>query len=389
MQVSSGSKMNILICPDKFKDCLPADKVAKHIRQGIEKVLPDAAIQIIPLADGGEGTVDALIQATGGQLVEASVYDPLMRPVNSFFGISGDGKTAFIEMAAASGLAMLDRSERNPMLTTSYGTGELIRCALDKGCREIVLGIGGSATVDGGVGMAQALGVRFSDTAGKETEHNGRSLGKIAHINPEHLDPRVLQCKIRAACDVTNPLAGAQGAAFVYGPQKGANSSEVKELDRNLLHLSRLILKTFQIDLAGLPGGGAAGGMGAGIVAFLKGELIPGFELVSRVTRLEEWIDWADLVITGEGKMDAQTAFGKTPAGVARMAKARKKPVIAFTGALESNHDELKQLGFNAVIPIADKPMSLTLSLKDAGTLLENAAERSFTLMMLGNELFR
>ena len=368
---------------------MPAGKVAMYIRQGIEKVLPDAAYKIVPMADGGEGTVDALVQATGGQLVEVSVHDPLMRPVNSFFGVSGDGYTAFIEMAAASGLAMLDSSERNPMHTTTYGTGELIRCALDKGCREIVLGIGGSATVDGGVGMAQALGVRFTDAAGKETEHNGGSLGKIAHINLEHLDSRVLQCKIRAACDVTNPVAGPQGAAFVYGPQKGANSTEVKELDRNLLHLSRLILNALHIDIANLPAGGAAGGMGAGIVAFLKGELIPGFDLVSRVTGLEECIDWADLVITGEGKMDAQTAFGKTPAGVARMASARKKLVIAFTGALESNHDELKQLGFNAVIPIAGKPMTLARSLKDAGTLLENAAEKSFTLILLGNELFR
>ncbi len=389
MQVSSGIIMKILICPDKFKDCLPAGKVAMFIRQGVEKVFPDAEYRIIPMADGGEGTVNALVQATGGRLVEVSVHDALMRPVISFFGVSGDGKTAFIEMAAASGLALLDASERNPMYTTTYGTGELIRCALDQGCREIVLGIGGSATIDGGVGMAQALGVHFTDAAGKETGHNGRSLGKIAHINLEHLDPRILQCSIRAACDVNNPVAGPQGAAFVYGPQKGANSSGINELDRNLLHLSRVIFNTLQVDVTYLPGGGAAGGMGAGIVAFLKGELIPGFDLVSRGTRLEEWIDWADLVITGEGRMDAQTAFGKTPAGVARMAKAGLKPVIAFTGALESNHFELKQLGFNAVIPIADKPMSLTHSLKNAGTLLENAAERSFTLMVLGNELFR
>jgi glycerate kinase len=381
--------MKILICPDKFKDCMPAGKVAMYIRQGIEKVIPDAEYRIIPMADGGEGTVDALVQATGGQLVEVRVHDPLMRPVNSFFGISGDGKTAFIEMAAASGLALLDASERNPMNTTTYGTGELIRCALDNGCRDIVLGIGGSATVDGGVGMAQALGVHFTDAAGNESEQNGGSLGKIAHINLEHLDPRVLQCRIRAACDVTNPVAGPQGAAFVYGPQKGASSYEVKELDRNLHHLSRLIMNTLQIDIANLPGGGAAGGMGAGIVALLKGELIPGFDLVSRVTRLEKWIDWADLVITGEGKMDAQTAFGKTPAGVAQMTRVRKKPVIAFTGALESNHDELKQLGFNEVINIADKPMILARSLKDAGALLENAAERSFTLMLLGNVLLR
>ncbi|MBN1143415.1 MAG: glycerate kinase, partial [Bacteroidales bacterium] len=338
---------------------------------------------------GGEGTVDALVQATGGQLVEASVHDPLMRPINAFFGISGDGKTAFIEMAAASGLTLLDSSERNPMRTISFGTGELIRCALDKGCREIILGIGGSATVDGGVGMAQAIGVRFTDASGKETEHHGRSLGKIAHINLEHLDSRISQCRIRAACDVTNPVTGPQGAAFVYGPQKGANSSEVKELDNNLLHLSQLIRNTLHIDITSIPGGGAAGGMGAGIVAFLNGELMPGFDLVSRVIRLEEWIEWADLVITGEGSMDAQTAFGKTPSGVARMAKAAGKHVVAFTGAIGSLPEELQNMGFDAVIPIADKPMTLARSLKDAGVLLENACARSFSLMKLGKELLQ
>jgi glycerate kinase len=381
--------MKILICPDKFKDCLPAGRVAVHIRQGIEKVFPDAEYRIIPMADGGEGTVDALVQATGGQLVEAYVHDPLMKPINSFFGISGDGETAFIEMAAASGLALLDPSARNPMHTTTYGTGELIRCALDKGCSEIILGIGGSATADGGVGMAHALGVSFTDATGKETEHHGRGLGKIAHINLEDLDSRVLQCRIRAACDVINPITGSQGAALIYGPQKGASPSEVKELDRNLIHLSQVILDSLHMDITSLSGGGAAGGMGAGIVAFLKGELMPGFDLISRVTRLEEWIEWADLVITGEGSLDAQTAYGKTPAGVARMATTAMKPAIAFTGTVQSNTDELKQLGFNAVIPIADKPMSLTHSLKNAGTLLENAAERSFTLMMLGKDLFQ
>lgn len=380
--------MKILICPDKFKDCLPAGEVAKYIRRGIEKILPDAEYRIIPMADGGEGTVDALVQATGGRLVEASVHDPLMRPITSFFGTSGDGNTAFIEMAAASGLALLDPSERNPMRTTSYGTGELIRCALDAGCREIILGIGGSATVDGGVGMAQALGVRFTDGAGIEIKHNGGSLRNIYHINLDNLDSRVPNTFFGVACDVTNLFAGPQGAALIYGPQKGASDSEVLELESNLLHLSQVIRNSLHIDITSLRGGGAAGGMGAGIVAFLGGELMPGFDLISRVARLQEWIDWADLVITGEGKMDAQTAFGKTPAGVARMAVTRKKPVIAFAGALGDHPDDLKQLGFDAVLPISEKPMSLTRSLKDAGTLLENAAERCFTLMKLGKVLF-
>ncbi len=368
---------------------MPAGEVALHIRQGIEKVFPDAAYRIIPMADGGEGTVDALVQATGGKLVETSVHDPLMRPINSFFGVSGDGKTAFIEMAAVSGLALLNPAERNPMHTTSYGTGELIRCALDRGCREIILGIGGSATVDGGVGMAQALGICFYDAMGNIVGMGGGFVGDISHMDFSLLDSRIATCKIHAAVDVQNPLTGKNGAACVYGPQKGADADMVKKLDDNLKQLAGIISKELHTDVGALAGGGAAGGLGAGIVTFLNGSLKPGFELISKVVKLEDDIAWADLVITGEGKMDAQTAFGKTPAGVALIAKAGRKPVMAFTGAIGSDPDEFIKMGFDAVIPIADKPMTLARSLKDAGTLLESAAGRCFTLMKLGKELFQ
>ena len=376
--------MNILICPDKFKDCLNARKVALSIQKGILKVLPDAQCKIFPMADGGEGTVEALVEATNGRLEKVKVHDPLMRRIDSFFGISGDNETAFIEMSAASGLALLKPEERNPMITSTFGTGELIRYALDRGAKEIILGIGGSATIDGGMGMAQALGISITDDTGWETEPGAISMGRIFQINLKNLDPRIAQCKIYAACDVTNPLTGPSGAASVFGPQKGANPYMVVKLDAHLKHLSQIIRKQLNADVDQMPGAGAAGGLGAGIVAFLKGTLNPGFELISRIAKLDEWISWADLVITGEGKMDFQTAFGKTPAGVAGMAGDSKKPVIAFTGAIG---DIQGSSAFDAVIPITDKPMTLDQSVADAERLLENAAERAFSLMALGKRI--
>jgi len=339
------------------------------------------------MADGGEGTVEALVAATGGQIKEARVHDPLMRIISSFFGITGDGKTAVIEMAAASGLALLKPEERNPLLTTTYGTGELIRHALDKGCKEIILGIGGSATVDGGAGMAQALGVSFTDDTGWEIKPGGGSLGTINKIDKANLDPRLKQCKIYAACDVTNPLTGALGAAHIFGPQKGATPEMVRLLEDYMKHYARVIRETVHIDVESMPGSGAAGGMGAAISGLLGGTLKPGFELISHAVKLEEWIGWADLVITGEGKMDAQTAFGKTAGGVARMAQSANKPVIAFAGSVDEETDILMALGFTAVIPIADRPLTLQQSMADAGRLLENAAERVGRMLVLGKRL--
>jgi glycerate kinase len=376
--------MNILICPDKFKDCLKAQKVAIHIQKGILKVVPEAQCKIFPMADGGEGTVEALVEATNGHVEKVKVHDPLMRRIDSFFGISGDNETAFIEMSAASGLALLKPEERNPMITSTFGTGELIRFALDRGVKEIILGIGGSATIDGGMGMAQALGISITDDTGWETEPGAISMGRIFQINLKNLDSRISHCKIYAACDVTNPLTGSSGAAKVFGPQKGANPHMIMKLDAHLRHLSQIMRKQLHADVEEMPGGGAAGGLGAGIVAFLKGTLNPGFELISRIAKLDEWISWADLVITGEGKMDYQTAFGKTPAGVAGMARNLNKPVIAFTGAIG---DIPGSPAFEAVVPITDKPMTLEQSIAGAGTLLENAAARVFSIMSLGKRL--
>ncbi len=379
--------MKILICPDKFKECLSAGRVAFHIQQGILKAWPDPDCRLIPMADGGEGTVDALVKATNGRIEKIKVYDPLMREINSFLGISGDGKTAVIEMAAASGLALLKHEDRNPLATSTFGTGELIRHALENGCTEIILGIGGSATVDGGVGMAQALGIKFMDSEGREIGNGGGSLKNLTDIDVSGRHPRLGHVRITAACDVTNPLTGPKGAAAVYGPQKGATPVMVKTLDANLKILAGLIMKLCHTDVDNIPGAGAAGGMGAGIVAFLNGDLKPGFDLICQTVKLDDWIRWADLVITGEGKMDFQTAFGKTAGGVAKAARQLQKPVIAFTGFMGEGAERMYDLGFAAVIPIADRPMTLEESISNAGRLLENAAERVFRLMGLGREL--
>ncbi|HLO60430.1 MAG TPA: glycerate kinase [Bacteroidales bacterium] len=377
--------MNILICPDKFKESLTAAEAADSIQRGILKALPEAQCKCIPVADGGEGTVQALVKATGGRIVPVKVHDPLLRIIDSYIGVSGDHTKAFIEMSAASGLALLPLSQRDPLKTSTFGTGELILAALEAGCREIILGIGGSATVDGGTGMAQALGVRFLDAAGNEIQANGRKMGMIAKIDVSHLDARLEACRIEVASDVTNVLYGKEGAAFVFGPQKGADREAVDELDENLQHLAEVIQKQLHKDVDFVPGAGAAGGLGAGIMAFLNGNIRKGFELVAEVTGLGTWIDWADMVVTGEGKIDSQTLYGKAPAGVAKMAKSKNKPVIAFAGALGEDYDRLYEKGFLSVIPIADKPMTVEESMKNASVLLERAAERTFR--MLGHRL--
>lgn len=376
--------MKILICPDKFKGSLTAYEAAGCIREGIMKVMPDAECKLMPMADGGEGTVDALINATGGRKVVARVHDPLMRLINATYGISGDSTTAFVEMAAASGLSLLAPNERDPMHTTSYGTGELFIHAIEQGVKKIIVGIGGSATIDGGVGMARACGIKFYDDKGNETGAGGKSMKSISMIDISSLDKRIRACEITVACDVRNVLAGKEGAAFVYGRQKGASDADIIELDNGLKHLADLIRRDLKQSVNELPGGGAAGGMGAGIAAFLNGNLKNGFELIADHAGLDEWIRKADLVITGEGKMDEQTMYGKTPAGVASMAKAANKPVLAFAGSMAGKPGTLaNNKGFTTIIPIVDSPMPVEEAMKRAGELLRNAAERSFTLIHL------
>lgn len=375
--------MKILIAPDSFKDSLSATEVAEAIRNGVLSELPEAEIKILPMADGGEGTVEAMVEATRGNIIEITAEDALRRDTQARYGLLGDGHTAVIEMASASGIEHLKPDERNPWNTTTYGTGQLIRAALDKGCRRIIMGIGGSATNDGGVGMAIALGAKFNDQSGSEKGIGGGELSEIVLIDLNGLDSRIGKTEFLAACDVSNPLTGPNGAAYVYGPQKGADKSMVEKLDKNLRHLAKLIKDQLDKDIENVPGAGAAGGLGAGLMAFLDAGLMQGFEIVRRETHLDDAVKWADLVITGEGKIDVQTQYGKTPMGVAGVAKKYNKQVIAIAGTLGEGYQELYPLGFDAILSIIDKPMELKEALVNAPFLIERCARSAIRLFKL------
>jgi len=376
--------MKIVIAPDSFKNCMTSPDVAKFIKKGIRNVFPDANIKLVPLADGGEGTVITLVTATNGKIFHKKVHDPLMREITAHFGVLGDGETAVIEMASASGIELLKENEKNPWKTTSYGTGELIKHALDKGCRKIIIGIGGSATNDTGTGMLQALGIQFLDENKCEIGPGGGALKELAYIKTDKLDQRLKESRIIIASDVLNPLLGKTGASVVYGPQKGADSNMVIQLDSNLKHFAGIVRQQQGVSVENIPGSGAAGGLGAGILAFLPSEIKPGFDIVKEVVELEKHMQDADLVITAEGKIDSQTVYGKTPAGVAGIARKYDIPVIAFAGIVGNGINELYKKGFSAIIPIANKPMSIDESIKKAGELLIMAAEQSMRLIQTG-----
>lgn len=372
--------MRILIAPDKFKGSLSALKVAENIEKGILKVYPEAKIEKVPMADGGEGTVESLVDATGGKIIKTIAKDPLMRDIESFYGILGDAKTAVIEMAAASGLYLLNQEERNPMLTTTYGTGQLIKDALDKGCRKFIIGIGGSATNDGGIGMAMALGVKFYDKFNHEIEFGGKELIKIYSIDDTNIDERIKECEFVVACDVNNPLIGDKGASRVFGPQKGATKEMIEILDSGLKSYGILLEKKYNKKIIDIPGSGAAGGLGAGLLAFLNAKLKRGVEIVIETLQLEEKIKQSDIVISGEGKIDYQTAFGKTIAGVAKLCQKYNKPLIVIAGSVEDNQ-ELYGMGINSIFSIIDKPMKLDDALITAPELLIKTSERIFRLI--------
>lgn len=300
--------MKIVIAPDSFKESLSADKCCQAIKAGFSTVFPDARYVCLPIADGGEGTVDAMVAATGGKRVSVDVSGPMGEKVNGFYGLTGDGKTAIIEMAAASGLMLVAPEARNPLRASSFGTGELIRHALDAGIRHIILGIGGSATVDGGMGVAQALGVRFLDAQGTPLGAGGGNLSRLASIDLQGCDPRISECRIEVACDVDNPLVGPRGAAAVFGPQKGATPEMVETLENGLRNYARVLHALTGRDMSQIPGGGAAGGMGIAAIVFLEAEMKPGIEIVMQAVKLEEAVKEASLVITGEGRIDSQTS---------------------------------------------------------------------------------
>lgn len=380
--------MKIVIAPDSFKGSLSALEVGNAIKEGIASIFPSAEIQIVPMADGGEGTVQALVDATGGRIVRARVHDPLMNEIEAIFGILGDGKTAVIEMASASGLPLVPTDKRNPMLTTTYGTGELIKSALDMGCRKLIIGIGGSATVDGGAGMAQALGAKLADGEGNQIPFGGAGLEHLVEIDISRMDERLSEVEVIVACDVTNPLTGPKGAAKVFGPQKGATPEMVEKLDSYLNRYADIIKRDLGIDVKDIPGAGAAGGLGAGLVAFLKAELKPGIDIVIEASGLKEKLSSANVVITGEGKIDGQTIFGKTPIGVAKLAKKFGLPVIAICGSIGDDAHLVFDNGIDAITDIIDRPMSLDEAISDAYRLIRTASERTARFLKICENVF-
>ena len=375
--------MRILIAPDSFKECLTATEVAKNIALGIIRVMPDAEITCIPIADGGEGTVEAITTATNGKIIGVNTFDALMRPISSYYGITSDGKTAIIEMAAASGLNFIKPSERNPLKTSTIGTGILVKAVLEAGYKDIILGLGGSATNDGCMGMAKALGYRFLNKQNQEIGEGGGSLSSLAFIDSSKVDPLLKTSVITVACDVTNPLFGPNGASAIYGPQKGASIEMVKVLDDNLIHFSKIIKEQLGKDIADIPGSGAAGGLGAGLLAFTNASLSPGFEIVKTITNLEKHIQQSNIIFTAEGKIDYQTQYGKTPFGVAQLALKYQKPVIALCGIIGEGADIMYEKGITGIFTIADKPMSVEESVKNASFLIQKTAERIMRIIRL------
>ncbi|HDT0386292.1 TPA: glycerate kinase [Klebsiella aerogenes] len=378
--------MKIVIAPDSYKESLSALDVATAIETGFREIYPHAEYVKVPVADGGEGTVEAMVAATQGHIVQVSVTGPLGEPVNAFYGLSGDMRCAYIEMAAASGLESVPPTRRNPLLTTSWGTGELIRHALDAGVSQIIIGIGGSATNDGGAGMAQALGAKLLSAGQQQIAPGGGALETLARIDLSELDPRLADCRIDVACDVTNPLTGPQGASAVFGPQKGATAAMIERLDRGLQHFAQIIDRDLDIDVLNLEGGGAAGGMGAALYAFCGANLRPGIEIVTDALGLAELVADADLVITGEGRIDSQTIHGKVPVGVAKVAKRFDVPVIGIAGSLTADVGVVHQHGLDAVFSVLYSVCTLDEALANAAANVRMTARNVAAVLEMGGK---
>ncbi len=379
--------MKIVIAPDSYKECLSALQVATLIESGFREIFPTADYIKVPMADGGEGTVEAMVEATRGSLVPVTVRGPLGNAVEAFYGLTGDGSTAVIEMATASGLELVPPKKRNPLRTTSYGTGQLIRSALDAGARKFILGIGGSATNEGGIGTLQALGVRLLDAQGQEVEPTGLGLGRLARIDMSGIDPRLAETVIDVACDVDNPLCGPRGASAIFGPQKGATPEMVQQLDGYLQNFAAITLRDLGIAMADIAGAGAAGGMGGGMYAFLCGRLRPGSEIVTEAVGLDALVKDADLVITGEGRIDGQTAFGKAPVGVARVAKRHGKPVLAIGGSLRNDAHVVHEYGIDAIFSVLYRPCTIGEALAEGTDNLRTAARNIAAAIAVGGGL--
>ncbi|EHB3460563.1 glycerate kinase [Salmonella enterica] len=378
--------MKIVIAPDSFKESLSAMAVAEAIEKGFREIYPDADYVKVPMADGGEGTVQSMVEASGGRYVDQWVQGPLGQPVTARWGMLGDSDTAVIEMAAASGLHHVSPELRNPLNTTSYGTGELIVAALERGVKRIILGIGGSATNDGGAGMMQALGVILRDKQGRSLSPGGEALAALASIDLSGCHPLLRKVSITVACDVNNPLCGPQGASAIFGPQKGATAEMVNTLDAALENWGRHIYQATGREVINAPGAGAAGGMGAALLGLLNAELRAGVEIVVETLQLEQAVKDADLVITGEGRLDSQSICGKTPIGVARVAKRYHKPVIALAGGLQHDHHVVYQQGIDAALSILSHIVTLPEALHEAEYNLSMSARNVAAIWRLARQ---
>jgi glycerate kinase len=366
--------MRILIAPQEFKGSLTSSQAAEAIAAGIRDAIPEVEIDLAPMSDGGPGLVDAMLSARGGELVQSPAHDPLMRPIRAAWARLPDG-TAIIEMAAASGLILLSPAERNPSVATTFGTGELVRAALERGCEELIVGVGGSATVDGGAGALQALGLLLLGTDGTDLPPGGAPLARLARIDLSQVDRRLSGARLRVACDVANPLCGPQGAAFVFGPQKGASADDVALLDAALRHFAECALRDTGVDVIDVRGSGAAGGLAAGLM-LVRGRIEPGFAVVAEAAHLEDRIAAADIVVTGEGRLDSQTAFGKTADGVSRMARSQSKPVAVIAGTISADYDRATT-AFDVIEQAAAPGMDTKTAMRDGRALVRAAAARA------------
>lgn len=378
--------MNIIIASDSYKGSLSTSEVADHIRTGVKRVFPDAGFQLIPMADGGEGTVDAMVSSLGGHYETIMVTGPMGTPVEARFGILKNNK-AVLEMAMASGLPLVPANQRNILKATTYGTGEMLKKAMDLGCRQIYIGIGGSATNDGGIGMAQALGVHFLDEDGKEVGFGGGAVSSIKTIDMKDLDPRLKETAIIVMSDVDNPLCGSKGASVVYGPQKGADPQQIQYLDQSLSHLADVCVSCGLPDLRNMPGAGAAGGLGMGLAAFTGAALCSGIEAVLDASNFEDKLKWADLVITGEGRIDEQSVYGKVPTGISKYAAVHQVPVIAVVGCIGNGAEAVFQYGIDTIESCVYAPGTLDDALANAAANVENAAERVMRAVAVGMKL--
>ena len=380
--------MKVIIAPQTFKGSISALEVAAAMAEGVKRAVPDADTELVPVADGGDGTLETLVEATGGEVHTASVTGPLGDRVEAGWGALGGGRTAVVEMARTSGLALVSPGERNPLTATTYGLGEIIAQALDAGFRSFIIGIGGSATNDAGAGMAQALGVRLLDSHGSDLPPGGAALARLERIDMSGLDSRARESTFSVACDVSNPLTGPEGASAVYGPQKGATPEMVAQLDAALSHMAEVALRDLGKSISEVAGAGAAGGLGGGMIAFLGGTLRAGVDIVLDAVDLRSHLEGADLVITGEGQLDFQTVYNKAPIGVARLAKERGIPVIAVSGSLGKGFTDVHEHGIDAALAITPAPITLEESSRQARELAASAAEQAMRLISIGPRVF-